>query len=68
MRLNPDDLAALGAGHRAARAERPGARRSQWVADPTLERGSFLVESPTRIVDGRIDAALRQLYERLDHD
>ena len=40
----------------------------QWVGDPALSRGSFMVDSPTRVVDGRLDTALRQLYERIDHD
>ncbi len=36
-----------------------------WVADPALEPGSFRLVSPERIVDGRVDVALRALYERL---
>lgn len=38
----------------------------QWTADPILERGSFVAESPRRFVDGRLDVALRELYERFD--
>jgi flagellar biosynthesis/type III secretory pathway protein FliH len=39
-----------------------------WVADLTLERGSFRLVSPERIVDGRADVALRSLYDRLAAD
>jgi hypothetical protein len=37
----------------------------QWNADPTLGRGDFVVESPQRVVDGRLDVALQALYERM---
>ncbi|MGE0441763.1 MAG: FliH/SctL family protein [Gemmatimonadales bacterium] len=39
-----------------------------WVADTELERGSFTITSPERIIDGRTDVALRTLYERLVSD
>jgi flagellar assembly protein FliH len=67
LHLNPADLAAL-TPHAEALMPRGRALTLQWVPDPTLEPGSFLVESPLRIVDGRTDVALRTLYERLDHD
>lgn len=38
------------------------------VADPSLEPGNFLLSTPGRIVDGRVDTALSALYERLDGD
>ena len=67
VRLNPDDLAAIddqlsrvGAGGRPLHA--------QWIADASLDRGSFLLETPLRVVDGRADIALRSLYDRLSHD
>ncbi len=67
VRLHPDDLATF-----ARELPDPGSGRTaaaiQWVGDPTMERGEFVVESPQRIVDGRADFALRALYERLDHD
>ena len=40
----------------------------EWIPDPALERGSFMLETPQRLVDGRADVALRSLFERLDHD
>jgi flagellar biosynthesis/type III secretory pathway protein FliH len=41
---------------------------AHWVSDPTLDRGSFRLVSPERIIDGRADVALRSLYERLTGD
>ena len=67
VRLHPADLAALGGElGRITPADR--GLTVQWTADPTLERGGFLVESPLRIVDGRSDMALRSLYERLEYE
>lgn len=36
-----------------------------WVSDQSLDRGSFRVIGRERLVDGRVDVALRALYERL---
>jgi flagellar biosynthesis/type III secretory pathway protein FliH len=67
VRLSPDDLGTIGPElERLHASGRPAA--IQWIADPALERGDFLIESPLRIVDGRTDAALRSLYERLDRE
>jgi flagellar biosynthesis/type III secretory pathway protein FliH len=67
VRLGPDELSTI--GPELARLHASGRPAPiQWVADPALERGDFLVESPLRIVDGRTDAALRSIYERLDHE
>lgn len=67
VRLHPDDLQTLGAN---VDDVVPAGRsvRVQWIADASLEKGGFLVESPARIVDGRTDVALRSLYERFDHE
>ncbi len=67
IRLHPEDLALFGP---AAPSLLPEGRtlEVQWVPDPSLERGSFVIESPQRLVDGRTDVALRSLYERLEHD
>ena len=65
VRLNAEDLAIL----RPALETLAGSARAatvQWSADAALERGSFVAESPQRIVDGRTDVALRTLYERLE--
>ena len=67
VRLNPDDLAALGdrLNHMGT-----GGRsiHTQWMADSALDRGSFLLETPLRVVDGRTDDVLRALYDRLRND
>lgn len=67
IRLHPDDLATLAPS--VAEFAIPGRHvQLTWVGDATLDRGGFLLETPQRVVDGRADIALRQLYERLDHD
>ncbi len=67
VRLHPGDLALVRQLEDGGVVE--GAVRAiQWVADPAVERGAFVLESPQRIVDGRFDVALRHLYDRFDHD
>jgi len=67
VRLNPGDLETLGTS--VEKLLPPGrAVRLHWLADPGIERGDFVIESPQRIVDGRADVALRDLYERLEHE
>jgi len=67
VRLHPADLELLGPERDRLT---PSGRllAIQWVADPALERGGFVIESPQRLVDGRADVALRALYERLTHE
>ncbi len=67
IRLNPDDLHALGE-HLELYADDGRALPVHWIADHALDRGSFILDSPQRIIDGRADVALRNLYERLGHD
>ncbi len=67
VRLHPDDLSVLMGGPSAPEADGKGTA-IKWLADPAIERGGFLVESPLRIVDGRTDFALRSLYERLEYE
>jgi flagellar biosynthesis/type III secretory pathway protein FliH len=64
VRLHPADLEALGSSLDHLTPQGRGLTL-QWVPDPALERGSFVVESALRVVDGRTDVALRTLYERL---
>jgi flagellar biosynthesis/type III secretory pathway protein FliH len=65
VRLNPQDHETF-AGE-LDRLHAQGRKASvEWIADPSLEPGSFAIESPLRIVDGRLDVALRNLYERLN--
>ena len=67
VRLNPGDLHTLAPSLEGLRPEGRQVRL-QWVGDPSVERGGFVAETPHRIVDGRVDVALRALYERFDHD
>jgi flagellar biosynthesis/type III secretory pathway protein FliH len=67
IHLHPDDLAAL-----RSQSELPGsdgrAADIQWTADPSVERGGCTLETPHRVVDGRVDLALRDLYHRMRDD
>ncbi|MEK7315445.1 MAG: FliH/SctL family protein [Candidatus Eisenbacteria bacterium] len=67
VRLHPDDLAAI-QGELTRIAPPDGPPVVRWVPDATITRGGVRVEGPRRIVDGRTETALRQLYERLEHD
>lgn len=67
LRLHPADVALI-QEKQGRDAESEGFPKIQWIADPSIERGGFLMESPLRIIDGRVDVALRALYERLEHD
>ena len=67
VRLHPVDLAQLGE-ELATKASRLEGSVIRCIEDPSLDRGSFLLESPFRLIDGRIDHALRSLYEKLQHE
>jgi flagellar biosynthesis/type III secretory pathway protein FliH len=64
VRGNPVDLRALG-DHLEIREADGRPLAVHWIADPAIERGSFTLASPERLVDGRADVALRALYDRL---
>lgn len=67
IHLHPEDLAVL-----RSQFELPGsdgrAAEIQWTADPSVERGGCSLETPHRVVDGRVDLALRELYHRMRDD
>lgn len=67
VRLHPEDLAALQAIGGLSDLT-PGAVDLRWAGDASLVRGGCVVEAPTSIIDGRIDRALLDLYERLGHE
>ena len=48
-----------------ADAELTRNRWAQWSVEESLTPGSFLIEGPENIVDGRIDHALENLYRRM---
>ncbi len=67
IHLHPEDLAAL-----RSQFELPGsdgrAAEIQWTPDPSVERGGCSLETPHRVVDGRVDLALLDLYHRMRDD
>lgn len=64
IRAHPGDLETLAPALEAWSA----GRALRWTPDPALDRGSFVAETPRRVVDGRTDVALRTLYDRLRED
>lgn len=67
VRLNPDDLEALGALREQVVPPDAGVAL-HWIVDAEIERAGFVVQSPQRLVDGRLDVALRTLYERFEEE
>jgi flagellar biosynthesis/type III secretory pathway protein FliH len=61
VRINPADLEVV-----SECVESDQAGSIQWLPDTTLERGSCVIEAPHRIVDGRIESALKELFHRLN--
>ncbi|HEX4511639.1 MAG TPA: FliH/SctL family protein, partial [Burkholderiaceae bacterium] len=67
VRVHPDDLAALHALGGLPSVSDTGVDL-RWTPDQTLVRGSCVVEGPSTLIDGRIDRALLDIYERISHD
>jgi flagellar biosynthesis/type III secretory pathway protein FliH len=67
LRLHPDDLAALQRFPGVLEAV-PTTVELRWTADPAVGRGGCLLEGPASVVDGRLDRALLDIYERLSSD
>jgi flagellar assembly protein FliH len=67
VRLHPADLDAI-TGLRGTVAPADTGVMLHWIADESVGRAGFVVESPQRLVDGRLDVALRALYERFDEE
>ena len=67
IRVNPQDLAVIGAFPEAGSASMPGAiaREAHWMGDARVQPGGCVVEGRERIVDGRVDTALERVYRRL---
>lgn len=63
IRVNAADLDALRAS--GAEAEMTRNRWAQWVAEESVDKGSFVVEGPEKIVDGRIDHSLEKIYRSM---
>jgi flagellar assembly protein FliH len=67
IHLNGEDLAAVRSQF-GLPSNDGRAADLQWVADPSVERGGCTLETPHRVVDGRVDAALKELYQRMRDD
>lgn len=67
LRLHPDDLRALHQMPGILDAV-PSTVELRWTADPLVGRGGCLLEGPASVVDGRLDRALLDIYERLAND
>ncbi len=67
IHLHPEDLAGLRSQFGLPSADGRAADL-QWVADPAIERGGCILETPHRVADGRVDMALKELYQRLRDD
>ncbi|MEO8199707.1 MAG: FliH/SctL family protein [Gemmatimonadota bacterium] len=67
VHLNPTDLGALQPNLGDIHVAERGAM-VRWVPDPELERGDFRLVTPLRLIDGRIDTALRALYDRIAYE
>lgn len=67
IRANAEDLEALQPALSEIVTQGRGTEL-RWVADPELGRGSFRLETPSRVVDGRIDTALRALYDQVIYE
>ncbi|NOT35600.1 MAG: hypothetical protein HOP12_15755 [Candidatus Eisenbacteria bacterium] len=64
-RMHPEDLEVVQTS--LVRESGASAAIVTWKADDTLSRGDVVLETPARLVDGRADTVLRQLYERIAH-
>lgn len=64
LHLHPEDLTAL-ASWRGEFSS--GGHTIDWIADPEAERGGCRVETPQRLIDGRLDESLVALFDRMRH-
>lgn len=64
VRINPDDREALH-GADPDTAVMPPERDTRWISDPSVPRGSFILEGPEQVLDGRLDRALERIYRSM---
>lgn len=62
VRMHPDDLSIIEESSCWESTEKHGL---SWVEDATLTRGGCVVEAPGHTVDGRIEAILKKMFQRL---
>ncbi len=63
IRLNPEDLQRLESVGETE--EVTGARTVRWIPDDEIVPGGCVVEGPDKVVDGRLDEAVRRIVRRL---
>lgn len=66
VRLHPDDLTTLRAMEEAT-GPVFDAQNVEWVGDASISRGGCTVDGGERLIDGRIEQAMRMLYQKLSH-
>jgi len=67
IRLHPEDLRVLRQVPGALAPPVAASVEMSWVADEAVHRGGCLVEGAATVIDGRLDRALLDTYERLSH-
>jgi len=67
IHLNPEDLSALRSQFGLPVADGRAADL-QWIADPSIEPGGCTLETPHRVVDGRVDMAMKEFFHRMRDD
>jgi flagellar biosynthesis/type III secretory pathway protein FliH len=67
IHLNPEDLTVLRSQCETLNSDGRAAE-IQWIPDAAVERGGCTLETPYRVVDGRLDLALRELHARMRDD
>jgi flagellar biosynthesis/type III secretory pathway protein FliH len=60
VRVNPADLNVIRANVPSEEDFRPGAP-PEWIADPAIERGGFIIDSDAGTVDGRLGIQFQEI-------
>jgi flagellar assembly protein FliH len=67
VRVNPEDLNEVSQHINNLNSDaRPSA--VEWVGDSGMARGSYVIDTPRRLVDGRLETVLESLWERIAND
>lgn len=64
VRIHPDDREALH-GADPDTPVLPPERDTRWISDASVPRGSFILEGPEQVLDGRLDRALERVYRSM---
>ena len=67
VRVNPEDLNEVSQHIQNLNCDaRPSS--VEWVGDSGMARGSYVIDTPLRVVDGRLETVLESLRERIAND